>query len=101
MPQGGIDKGEDPLPAAFRELHEETGMHSVSLLAEAPGWINYDLPRELVGIGLKGKYRGQTQKWFALRFEGERTRSASRRRPAAMPPSSTSGPGNRWRSFPR
>jgi putative (di)nucleoside polyphosphate hydrolase len=71
MPQGGIDKGEDPLEAAFRELHEETGMHSVSLLAEAPGWINYDLPLELVGIGLKGKYRGQTQKWFALRFEGD------------------------------
>jgi putative (di)nucleoside polyphosphate hydrolase len=71
MPQGGIDKGEDPLPAAYRELHEETGMHSVSLLAEAPGWINYDLPRELVGTGLKGKYRGQTQKWFALRFEGD------------------------------
>ena len=44
---------------------------SVSLLAEAPGWINYDLPRELVGIGLKGKYRGQTQKWFAFRFEGD------------------------------
>ena len=44
---------------------------SVTLLAEAPGWINYDLPRELVGIGLKGKYRGQTQKWFAFRFEGD------------------------------
>jgi putative (di)nucleoside polyphosphate hydrolase len=71
MPQGGIDRDEDPLPAAFRELREETGMHSVSLLAEAPGWIDYDLPRELVGIGLKGKYRGQTQKWFAFRFEGD------------------------------
>jgi putative (di)nucleoside polyphosphate hydrolase len=71
MPQGGIDKDEDPLPAARRELYEETGIESVSLLAEASGWINYDLPRELVGIGLKGKYRGQTQKWFAFRFEGE------------------------------
>jgi putative (di)nucleoside polyphosphate hydrolase len=70
MPQGGIDKGEDPLPAAVRELYEETGMKSVSLLAEAPGWFDYDLPREVLGIALKGKYRGQTQKWFAFRFEG-------------------------------
>lgn len=71
MPQGGIDKGEDPWPAALRELYEETGMRNVSLLAEAPDWINYDLPRELVGIAFKGKFRGQTQKWFALRFEGD------------------------------
>lgn len=71
MPQGGIDKGEEPEPAARRELYEETGMRSVTLLAESPGWINYDLPRDLVGIGLKGKYRGQTQKWFAYRFEGD------------------------------
>lgn len=70
MPQGGIDKGEDPLKAAYRELYEETGMKSVSLLAEAPGWINYDLPDHLIGIGLKGRYRGQTQRWFAFRFEG-------------------------------
>jgi putative (di)nucleoside polyphosphate hydrolase len=71
MPQGGIDKGEDPLSAARRELHEETGMTTVSLLAEAPGWINYDLPPEMVGIALKGRYRGQTQRWFAFRFEGD------------------------------
>ena len=71
MPQGGIDKGEEPLAAARRELYEETGMKSVSLIAEAPGWIDYDLPRHLVGIALKGKYRGQTQKWFAFRFEGD------------------------------
>lgn len=71
MPQGGIDKGEDPLPAALRELYEETGMRSVSLLAEAPRWIDYDLPPDLVGIAFKGKYRGQTQKWFAFRFEGD------------------------------
>ena len=71
MPQGGIDKGEDPLAAARRELFEETGIESVSLVAEAPGWINYDLPAHLVGIALHGRYRGQTQRWFAFRFEGK------------------------------
>jgi len=71
MPQGGIDKGEEPLPAATRELYEETGMRTVSLLAEAPGWIDYDLPSHLIGVALKGKFRGQTQKWFAFRFEGD------------------------------
>lgn len=76
MPQGGIDKGEDPEPAALRELYEETGMRTVSLLAEAPNWINYDLPANLVGIALKGKYRGQTQKWFAYRFEGDESEIA-------------------------
>lgn len=76
MPQGGIDPGEDPLPAAMRELYEETGMKTVSLLAEAGHWIHYDLPAELIGIGLKGKYRGQTQRWFAFRFEGDESEIA-------------------------
>ncbi len=76
MPQGGIDKGEDPLGAARRELWEETGMRTVGLLAEMPGWVNYDLPRELVGIAFKGRYRGQTQKWFAFRFEGDESEIA-------------------------
>lgn len=71
MPQGGIDEGEDPLPAALRELYEETGIRTVSLLAEAPDWIHYDLPEHLVGIAFKGRYRGQKQRWFAFRFEGD------------------------------
>ncbi|MBB6181545.1 RNA pyrophosphohydrolase [Pseudorhizobium flavum] len=71
MPQGGIDKGEDPLEAAYRELYEETGIETVCLLGQSRDWINYDLPHHLIGIGLKGKYRGQTQRWFAFRFEGD------------------------------
>lgn len=71
MPQGGIDKGEDPLRAALRELHEETNITSVSLLAEAPEWIYYDLPDEALGIALKGKFRGQRQRWFAFAFTGK------------------------------
>lgn len=71
MPQGGIDKGEDPLKAALRELHEETSITNVSLLAEAPEWIYYDLPDEDLGIALKGKFRGQRQRWFAFAFTGD------------------------------
>ena len=71
MPQGGIDKGEDPETAAYRELYEETSIRSVSLIAQSRGWINYDLPPDLIGTAWKGRYRGQTQKWFALRFTGE------------------------------
>ncbi|WP_332687738.1 RNA pyrophosphohydrolase [Devosia sp.] len=70
MPQGGIDKGEDPLKAALRELHEETNITAVSLLAEAPEWIYYDLPDDSLGTALKGKYRGQRQRWFAFAFTG-------------------------------
>lgn len=70
MPQGGIDKGEAPIDTAYRELFEETSIRSVELIAEAPGWIHYDLPDEALGIALKGKYRGQRQRWFAFRFTG-------------------------------
>lgn len=71
MPQGGIDKGEDPLRAALRELYEETNITAVSLLAEAPEWIYYDLPDEALGVALKGQYRGQRQRWFAFAFTGK------------------------------
>lgn len=70
MPQGGIDGREAPVGAALRELYEETSIRSVELLAEAPDWISYDLPDEALGIALKGKYRGQRQRWFAYRFTG-------------------------------
>ena len=71
MPQGGIDPGEDPWPAALRELREETTCRSVERLGEIAEWLNYDIPREIVGHAWSGKYRGQTQKWFALRFTGD------------------------------
>ena len=71
MPQGGIDEGEDPAIAAIRELEEETAVRSAEIIAEAPSWYNYDLPEQLIGHSWKGKYRGQTQKWFAMRFTGD------------------------------
>ena len=71
MPQGGIDEDEDPYAAAVRELQEETGIVSISLLAEAPGWLTYDLPPDVAMEAWKGRYRGQTQKWFAFRFNGD------------------------------
>jgi putative (di)nucleoside polyphosphate hydrolase len=71
MPQGGIDMGEDPREAALRELEEEIGTRNAEIVREHPLWLNYDLPSRLVGIALHGKYRGQTQKWFALRFLGK------------------------------
>ena len=71
MPQGGIDEGEDPYKAALRELFEETNIKSVEKLGEMPGWLAYDIPREIIGEAWGGKYKGQKQKWFALRFIGE------------------------------
>ncbi|MEI9899272.1 MAG: RNA pyrophosphohydrolase [Hyphomicrobium sp.] len=71
MPQGGIDGGEDPADAALRELIEETGMRTVKILGETPGWLRYDLPADLIGKAWGGRYRGQEQKWFAVRFLGE------------------------------
>lgn len=70
MPQGGIDKGEAPLDAAFREMEEEIGTAKAELLAETEDWLNYDLPKELIPVLWNGRFRGQTQKWFALKFTG-------------------------------
>ena len=71
MPQGGIDDGEDSLKAALRELEEETSIKNVKLIKEIEETLTYELPNHLLGIIWKGKYRGQKQKWFLMRFTGE------------------------------
>ncbi|MBX6425707.1 MAG: RNA pyrophosphohydrolase [Variibacter sp.] len=71
MPQGGLDPGEDPYQCALRELYEETNIRSVEYLAAIDEWLAYDIPREIVGQAWQGRYRGQRQKWFALRFTGD------------------------------
>lgn len=71
MPQGGIDKGEEPVEAVFRELKEEAGTDQAELVAETRSWLTYDLPEDLKGVAWKGKFKGQKQKWFALRFTGD------------------------------
>ena len=71
MPQGGVNKGEDYLDAAYRELEEETSIKNVELIKEFDGLISYELPKNLLGIIWKGKYRGQEQKWFVMRFLGQ------------------------------
>jgi len=70
MPQGGVNKNEDYLAAAYRELEEETSIKNVDLVKELDELISYDLPKHLLGIIWKGKYRGQEQKWFVVRFLG-------------------------------
>jgi len=71
MPQGGVDKGENLLSAAYRELEEETSVKKVELIQEIDGMTDYELPQHLLGIIWKGKYRGQKQKWFLMRYLGE------------------------------
>jgi putative (di)nucleoside polyphosphate hydrolase len=71
MPQGGVDEGEDYLTAAYRELEEETSIKNVEFISELDGLITYNLPEHLLGIIWKGKYKGQRQKWFLMRYLGE------------------------------
>ncbi len=71
MPQGGVDKNEDYLNAAFRELKEETSIENADLIKEVDEMTTYELPDHLLGIIWKGKYRGQTQKWFLMKFKGK------------------------------
>lgn len=73
MPQGGVDRGEDPRAAALRELEEETGVpaSAVEIVAETPDWIAYDLPVELVPKVWKGRFRGQKQRWYLMRLNGD------------------------------
>ncbi|MBE9605221.1 RNA pyrophosphohydrolase [Acetobacteraceae bacterium H6797] len=70
LPQGGMDEGEEPREAVMRELEEEIGTDKAEIIAELDEWLTYDLPPELIGKAFKGKYRGQKQRWFALRFTG-------------------------------
>ncbi len=71
MPQGGIDEGEEPRTTAFRELAEETGITQAEIIAESQDWLTYDLPDDLIGTVWRGRFRGQRQKWFAMRFLGQ------------------------------
>lgn len=71
LPQGGIDEGEDPQDAVLRELAEEIGTANAEILEEHPLWLTYELPPHLVGVAWGGRFRGQSQKWFALRFLGQ------------------------------
>jgi putative (di)nucleoside polyphosphate hydrolase len=73
LPQGGIDDGETPEQAAFRELEEETGVTEAKIIYELPEWLSYDLPEALIGTALKGRFRGQKQKWFAMQLLGDDT----------------------------
>jgi putative (di)nucleoside polyphosphate hydrolase len=70
LPQGGLDDGERPRDAVLRELEEEIGTRNASIIGEHPDWVSYDLPAELIGKAWCGRYRGQCQRWFALRFTG-------------------------------
>lgn len=86
MPQGGIDDGEAPDLAALRELAEETGTDKAEIIGEARDWLHYDLPPAMLGVALRGKYRGQRQKWFAMRFTGVDADFNIHTPPGGLPP---------------
>ena len=71
MPQGGVDKGEELVDAMRRELKEETSIKNIEIIKEIDGWLDYELPKNLLGKIWKGRYRGQKQKWFIVKFLGE------------------------------
>ena len=74
MPQGGVNKNENFLTAMKRELHEETSIKNIQIIKELDGWFQYELPKNLLGIVWKGKFRGQKQKWFVVKFTGEESK---------------------------
>jgi len=96
----GVDAGEDTWPAALRELHEETSIRSVERLGEIADWLTYDIPREIVGQAWNGKYRGQTQKWYALRFTGPDGEIDIATPAAGTSQNSSNGAGSRWPTCP-
>jgi putative (di)nucleoside polyphosphate hydrolase len=71
LPQGGIDEGEDPRTAVLRELEEEIGTRKAEVIGEHPEWLTYELPPDLLGIAWRGQFRGQRQRWYAMRFTGQ------------------------------
>ena len=81
MPQGGVDEGENFYDAALRELEEETSIKNVTLIKEIEGYISYNLPDYLLGIIWKGKYKGQNQKWYIFRFEGDKEININTKKP--------------------
>ncbi len=95
MPQGGVDPDEDAWAAALRELHEETSIRSVERLDEIKDWLTYDIPAEIMGQAWRGKYRGQTQKWYAVRFTGDEREIDTLHPPGGLKPEFTA-----WRWEP-
>ena len=100
MPQGGIDKGEDPWPAALRELHEETNIRSVKKLAEMPDWLDYDLPPDVAKQAWKGRIAGRRRNGTRCASPATTARSTSSRPPAATSRNSSNGAGSRCATFP-